>query len=166
MSIFVRRQFAARCGQGSHSQLPDLPIIGYRFTDVSPRNVLKLDADKITSGYMMISANTSFALPLPEGYSSANYLAVVLRGNAICRAVLVDSVLGTSTFLLKGTSGTTKGNHPGVISFQGHVTSVTVNVPVAFDDCLLEYFMYEIPDLTVPGSWQNGSQTIGVITTT
>lgn len=163
MSIFVRRQFAARCGQGNHTALPDLPVINYRFNDVSARNVLKLDNDKITSGYMMISANTSFALPVPEGYDSANKLAVILRARAICKVVVVDPALGTSTFLIKATSGTTKGEHPGVLSFQARVTSVTVSVPLAFDDCLLEYFMYEIPDLTDAVNWQNGSQTTGVL---
>lgn len=163
MSIYVRRQHAARLGQGNKASLPDLGTIIYRLNDVSYRNTLKLSDDKMTSGYMVISANTSFSIPLPEGYTTSNRLAVILRGNAIAKVVLVDPVLGTSSFLLKGTSGTTKGDHPGVISWQSKVTSITVSVPVGYDQCLLEYFLFEIPDMTVESSWQKGSQILGVV---
>ncbi len=164
MSIFVRRQYAAACGQGSHSTLPDCTIFPYRFTDVNPRNTLNLEDDKFTSDYTALTANTSFSIPVPDGYSSANKLGVILRATAITKVVIVDpSALGTSTFLIKATSGTTKGNHPGILAWSGRVTSITVSVPSAFDTSLVQWFLYEIPDLTLASSWKNGYQTLGVV---
>lgn len=163
MSVYIRRQIAVRSGQGSHSTLPDLPIIPYRFNDVSPRNVLKLTDGKWCSDYCTVAANTNYTIPLPASYSSAQKLAWVIRATAICKVTVIDPALGTSKFLIKATSGTTKGNHPGILMGEQRITSINILVPVGFDAPLIDFFLYEVPDLTDADSWRQGVRTLGVV---
>lgn len=166
MTIYVRRQNAARSAEGLVDSLAEGYVFPYRLTDVLPKYVLKLDSGKYTSDYIRLDATDSRVIPLPAAYSSAEKLHCVIRSTAICRVAIVDPLLGSSTFLIKATSGSTKGDHPGILQWQGRVTSITINVPTAFDSALIDYFLFEIPDLTDADSWRTGTQAIGYVGTT
>ncbi len=160
---FLRRQVAVRTVQGIVSALPSGTVFPYRLTDVLPKYVLKLDAGTYSSDTITLNASDSFAIPVPAAYDSANRIACFMRCTARCKVVIVDPELGTSTFLVKSTSGTTDGDHKGILMWQGRVTSITVSIPAAFADCIIDYWLWDIPDLALAASWQNGIQALGVV---
>lgn len=163
MTIHLRRQVAIRTVQGIVDTLPDGTVFPYRLTDVQPNHVLNIGNGLYTSNSIELNASDSYSIPVPSGYSSANKLACILRADSICKVVIVDPSLGTSTFLLKGTQGTTKGDHKGLLMWQGRVTSITVSVPATYDDTIIDYFLWSIPDLTDEASWMYGNQITGVV---
>ncbi len=162
--MYLQRQISAACIEGEELYLADGQKFPYRFSDVLPKYILQIGNGEYTSDYIRLDATDSYAIPLPESYTSASRLSVIIRSNAICRVVVVSPDHGTSTFLLKATNGTTKGDHFGAIMWQGTVTSITVNVPTAFDSALVEYFMFKIPDLADADSWRLGDRALGVVT--
>lgn len=163
MTIHLRRQVAIRTAQGIVDSLPDARVFPYRLTDVDPKYVLNIGNGLYTSNSIELNASDSYTVPVPSAYSSADKLACIFRADSICKVVIVDPALGTSTFLLKGTQGTTKGDHKGLLMWQGRVTSITVSVPATYDDTIIDYFLWSIPDLTDEASWQMGNQIIGVL---
>jgi len=161
--MFLQRQIAAISVDGQHTDLGDGTVVPYKLTDVLPKYVLRLASGATTSNYVRLNANTSYAVPLPASYTVASRLSCIFRANNFCRLVIVSPTHGTSTLLLKSTTGTTKGNHSGMIMWQGDVTSITINVPVGFDPTLIDWCMFQIPDLADADSYRIGSRAIGVV---
>lgn len=161
--MYLRRQDAARCAEGIVDNLAEGYVFPYSLTDVLPKYVLKLESGKFSQDNLRLVASASRTIPLPAGYSSAEKLHCVIRSTAICKVVIVDPVLGSSTHLIKSTSGTTKGDHFGMLQWQGRITSITLSVPATFDTALVDYFLFEIPDLDAPESWRIGTQATGFV---
>lgn len=161
--MYLQRQISASCVEGEKESLADGTRFPYKLTDVLPKYILKLGEGKITSDYIRLDAADSYAIPLPEGYTNTEKLSCIIRSNAICKVVIVSPDHGTSTFLIKGTSGTTDGDHNGMIMWQGTVTSITLSVPTAFDPALIDYFLFEVPDLTSADSYQLGETALGYV---
>ncbi len=160
---YLRRQVAMRTAKGIIEFLPQGTVFPYRLTDVEPKFVLKLASGMYTSNVIQLNASDSYSIPLPSSYSNADQLACFFRADGVTKVVVVDPVLGTSTFLLKGTTGTTKGDHKGILMFQARVTSITVSLAVGADDTNIDYFLWGMPDLTLADSWQQGNYSLGVI---
>jgi len=162
--MYLQRQISAVCTEGEQEYLSNSQKFPYRLADVLPKYVLAIGNGEYTSDYIRLDATDSYVIPLPESYTSSDRLSVIIRSNAICRVVVISPDHGTSTFLLKATNGTTAGDHFGSIMWQGTVTSITVDVPTAFDPALVEYFAFKIPDLTEASSWRLGDRALGVVT--
>lgn len=163
MTIYLRRQNSVRVCEGNVASLSEGYVFPFRLTDVLPKYVLKLANGKYTQNSARLAATESLTVALPAGYDTTEKLACVVRSTETIKAVIVDPDLGTSTHLIKSTSGTTEGNHFGVLQWQGRITSITLSVPTAFDTALVDWFLWEIPDLTDPDSWQIGTQATGVV---
>lgn len=163
MTAYIRRQNSVRVCEGLVQNLSEGYVFPFRLTDVLPKYVLKLEDGKYTQNYVRLAATESVTVALPANYDTDQRLACVIRSTAIVKAVIVDPVLGTSTHLIKSTSGSTKGNHFGVLQWQGRITSITLSVPTAFDTALVDWFLWEIPDLEDPDSWQIGTQATGFV---
>jgi hypothetical protein len=163
MTMHLRRQVAIRTAKGIIDTLPEGHVFPYRLTDVLPKYVLNISNGGYSTNSIELNASDSYTIPLPANYDSANRLACFFRADSICKVVIVDPELGTSTFLLKATQGSTKGDHKGILMWQGRVTSITVSVPATYDDTIIDYFLWNIPDLTLDASWQIGNQALGVI---
>ncbi len=161
--MHLQRQISASCVEGEKDSVADGTKFPYKLVDVLPKYVLNLGAGEYTSDYIGLDGGDTFSVPLPGSYTSASRLSCCFRSTGICRLVIVDSVHGSSTVLLKGTEGLTKGEHRGVIMWQGHITSISLQVP-AGDPIQVDYVLWQIPDLTDPDSWQLGDQAIGYVT--
>lgn len=161
--MFLQRQISAACVEGQKESLADGIKFPYKFSDVLPKYVLQIGEGEFTSDYIRLDATDSYSVPLPVSYSNTGILSCIIRSTARCRVVIVSPDHGTSTFLLKACSGTTDGDHSGALMWQGTVTSITVNVPTAFDSALVDYFLFKVPDLTLAASWRLGNRALGVI---
>jgi hypothetical protein len=163
MSTYLRRQISARVVDGTKESLADGTVFSYRLSDVLPKYVLKLANGKYQNAYFALDASDSYVMPLPPEYDTTQKLSVTIKATAVCKVVIVDPDLGTSTFLLKGSSGDTDGDHSGVLMWQGRVTSITISVAAAGETTEIDVFMFEIPDTEVAASWRTGSQAIGYV---
>lgn len=161
--MFLLRQIAATLCEGEVDSIADGPRQPYKYVDSLPKYVMQIGDGKVGSDYIRLDATDSYVIPLPENYDTTQKLSVIVRSNAICKLVIVDPDLGTSTLLLKGCNGETDGDHFGMIMWQGRVSSITVSVPTAFDPALIEYFIYEVPDLNVAASYRIGERAIGYV---
>jgi hypothetical protein len=161
--MYLRRQIAVRVCNDIVDSLAEGTVFTYSLSDVLPKYVLKLASGKVIQDYIDLDAGESFSLPLPANYDTDEKLCVTIRSNERIKVVVVDPDLGTSTHLVMASSGTTDGDHEGILMWQGRVTSITVSVPATFDTAQIEFFMWEIPDLTIPASWRTGSQAIGYV---
>lgn len=163
--MYIQRQIGASLVEGQKASLPDGTVFPFKLIDVLPKYVLSLANGKFTSDYVNIASGGSFTVPLPHDYSSNNRLSCIFRSIPSCRLSLVSAAVGgTSVFLIKGSSGTNKGNHEGILMFQDFVGSITLNVPVAFAaSARVDYFLWEIPDLDDPDSYRIGERAIGVV---
>jgi hypothetical protein len=162
--MFLQRQISASCVLGEFDSLADATKFPYKLVDVLPKYILNLEPGKFTSDYIDLDATDTFSVPLPTNYTTGERLSCVFRSNNICKLVIVSPDHGTSTFLLKSTSSAAQGDHKGIIMWQGSVTSITVSVPATFDPALIEYFIWEIPDLSLASSWKLGDMAIGYVT--
>jgi len=163
MTVHLRRQIAIRTAKGILDGLPDATVFPYRLTDVLPKFVLNLSNGSYSANTIEMNATDSYVVPLPVNYDSANRISCFFRTTSPIKVVIVDPELGTSTHLIKATNGTTKGDHYGILMWQGRVTSITVSVPATFADAEIDYFLFNIPDLTLDASWQIGNQALGVV---
>lgn len=159
--MYIQRQISAVVGQGQVETLPELSVFPFKMRDVLPKFSLVVGDGEYTSGQIRLDASDSYSVPLPAGYSNTARLSCIFRANSVCKVVIVSPDHGTSTILLKGTNGTTNGEHHGILMWQGTVTSITVSVAAAGDSTLIDYFLFEIPDLTDPDSWRLGARAIG-----
>lgn len=161
---FFQRQISAIDAEGQLDGVPDAVNVPYRLVDVLPKYILKLGEGTYTSDYIRLNANTTFTVPLPAGYTNTSRLGCIFRSNDRCRLTVVSPDHGTSVFLLKSTNGSTDGDHSGIIMWQGTVTSIIVNVPTALvNPALIEYFLYQIPDLADADSYRLGEVALGVV---
>lgn len=161
--MFLQRQIAATTVEGEKTYLADGTKVPYKLTDVLPKYALKLGEGKYASSYIGLDDGDSYVAQLPEGYASTEMLSCIIRSQSIVKVVIVSPDHGTSTFLLKGTNGTTNGDHPGLLMWQGTVTSITISSPTGAGAALVDYFFFEIPDLTSADSWRLGNRALGVI---
>lgn len=163
MTTYFRRQIAARSVDGLKDYLSEGKVFSYRLSDVDPKYVLKLANGKHIQNYISLDATESYALPLPPNYDTTQKLHCTIKATERCKVVVVDPDLGTSTFILMASSGSTDGDHEGLLMWQGRVTSITVSVPAAFDTALINYSIWEIPDTEDPDNWRIGVQATGVV---
>lgn len=154
------RQLNARLLEGEQTNVAGSRRIPFKLTDVSPSVVLKLgDGECIHDSYNF-STGTSFVVPLPVSYTSADQLQVFLQATKTCKVVIVSPVEGTSTIILYGTDSSTDGDHFGVLSFTQRITSITITS--AQSNVQVNYSLFKLPDLSLAASFRDGSLTTGV----
>lgn len=162
--MYIQRQIAMTVGEGQKTTLPDMRDIYYRMTDVQPKYALNIANGEYSSDKIRLDASDSYTVQLPENYTNASRLhCCFVVKQADCKAVIVSPDHGTSTVLLKATTGTTNGEHAGVLMFSGTVTSIVLSVDAGADSSLIEYFLYKIPDLSLAASWRIGSRAVGSV---
>lgn len=153
---FVRRNLTACIVDGARKQVSDGTDVLWRTLDVKPSVALRIDDSKLTLNKFSLAASGSYVLQLPPGYSSAERLAVVLTVVGVVQAVIVSPAVSTSTQLIASIDG-----QAGILSFQERVTSITLSNPTASTTAYGEYCVFEIPDLTSPDAYRDGTRTIG-----
>lgn len=166
MSGFLRRQVAAKLALGEQTQIADAATFLWQIRDVLPKYILKLAAGKWSYGKDLLAQSGTAALPLPSDYDSANRLFVAVRATAYSKVTVVSPAHTTGSIMLMGTTGSTTGNHDGLAVFQERITSVTFAIPSTGQggaDTEIEWFFFEIPDLTDPDSWRDGDRALGVV---
>ena len=155
---YARRQFAMTVVDGDQDTLidasGDVPL--YQSVDVNPRMVLKL-ADGGYAGYMTsIASAATHTVQLPNSYTSASRLFFTMKSSVTAKVVVTSPDHSTSTVLVS-----VVGTDPGVFSFCGTVTAITVNIPgAAASD--VEFLCWTMPDITLAEGWRQGEQSTGV----
>lgn len=168
--MFVLRQVTARLTAGLVQALGDVVTYPFRWIDVPRRMVLKLVGDgRMESDYVVLIPSATKTITLPNGYTAGVTLAnggkrlrCSFRSNDVVRLVIVSPDQGTSTILVKGTNGTTNGNHDGYLVFTGTITSISIQAPATnAADVEVEYMLYELPDLTTSAAYRDGTLAFG-----
>lgn len=161
--MHIQRQISVVSTDGINTSVADTEQFSYRLVDVLPKYILNVGPGEFTSNYVGIAAGGSYSIPLPAGYDSAERLNVVIRSQLICKIVIVHPVHGSSSFLVKSTESLAAGDHKGVFQWQGRVSSITVSVPSPSDLNLIDWFIWQIPDLDSPSSYMIGHQATGTV---
>lgn len=159
--MYILRQIQASLAEGQIDSLAEATRFPWRMRDILPKYVLKIDDGLYASGYQLVD-NTAFAIPLPEDYSSSDRLYCAIRAEGIIRATIVSPTHGTVKFLIKGTTGTTDGDHPGLLIWCGDVTSITMDTSSGAVLTPIEWFLWRLPDLTDADSYRIGQLALGV----
>lgn len=164
VTTYIQRQIAAFLARGDVDAMADATKFASRIRDVRPSTILKLDDGKWSSQALTLNASDSYVVQLPSDYSSANKLHGVFtfsQGGGKVKAVVVSPELtGTSTQLLYSETGR------GLWIFQQRVTSITLSLAAAQSDAILEYFLFEMPDLADADSYRDGDRTLGYVSGT
>jgi hypothetical protein len=160
--MFLLRQISARLLDGEQETVGSSRNIQLRVNDVLPSTILRLEDGDCKSESVVLNASDTYAVPLPQNYASTDLLQVFLKTNVVIKVTVVSPDEGTSNYLVKGTEGTTDGEHEGILCFTGTVTSITITIPSGSNDAQVDFAMFKLPDLTLNASYRSGSQTTGV----
>ena len=148
--MYILRQFSALLAQGNVA-VDEFSLPVYQSYDVSPTIKPKLDAGKNAGDYITIAASGSYTVQLPDEYTSAERLFVLISAAGIIRCVIVSPAHATSTILIKGEDS----DRPGVYGCCERITSITLSNPTAAA-VLVQVSLFELPDLTLSSSFSNG----------
>lgn len=159
--MYILRQFQASLADGERSAMAEATRFTWRLRDILPKYTLSIASGLYSNGYQLVD-DTSFAVPLPEDYDTANRLYYALRAEGIVKATVVSPTHGTSTFLIKGTTGTTNGDHHGLLIGVGDITSITLVTSASSVTTPVEWFFFSLPDLTDADSFRLGQLALGV----
>lgn len=155
--MLVLRQLATHVVEGAVTDMATAPNYEFQFVDVHPRFILKLAAGKLVNDYTTLDASASFTIPLPNAYSSANRLFVMLRSNKTLKVTTVSPAHATSVVMLKAGAAATQN---GIYTFVDRVTSITLLNPQA-TVAKVEWFCFEYPDITKASGWRDGDFALG-----
>lgn len=162
MSSFLFRQISMMLARGDVAAIADAETFPYRQRDVKPSTVLKIDSGLRCGQALSLAAAGTYTVQLPDDYDTAQKLHGIFVTNGIIRAVTTSPELtGTSTQLIKGTAADGRGTW----TFQQRITSIVLSNPTAAV-VLVEYMLFQLPDLAVQESYRDGCRTIGYVTTT
>lgn len=160
--MFVLRQIQANLARGEASEIARATVFPFRMRDIAPKYALQIGDDELEHGNARITFGTTYTMVLPNGYANTARLFVALKTNAILKATVTSPDHGTSNFLIQASTGPIFGEHPGLLIWDGSVTSIVITNPVTGSVALLEWAMHEIPDLTLAASFQGGQLALGV----
>lgn len=160
MTVYLQRQFAGWLAPGNDEDPVTYPPQSrvWDLRDVYPSNVLQIDQGLQNSFETTIATLGSLTVALPQLYVSTEKLFVLIRGNKLLKVVTVIPVAGTSSALLRPGLDTDQN---GVHCFCSRVTSITITNPSA-DTATVQYFLFQMPDLSLAASWEQGYQVTGV----
>lgn len=153
----ILRQINLMLASGDLDEASMVQIPAWKGQDVQPKYILVVGSGDQTAGYASLDGSTSHTIPLPEGYSSANRLAVALKAYGQVRVTIASPAHANSVFTLNGS--TTVG---APVVYNGRVTSITVTTPSS-TDVKVAYFLFELPDLTDRDSFRGGVYNFGSI---
>ncbi len=163
MNNFIKRQFSGFLGTGDTSL--DTNTYGpfdkpWVTQDVYPSNILRLESGKFISVSVTVPAGmvTEYTCILPSSYDTTKRLSFTLKTDQNLRIKVVSPSHADSTGLIYAPI-----DQFGLYVLSERITSIKIET-VAFEDALVEYFAFEVPDLTVEGSWLFGTQTVGIVT--
>lgn len=163
MSFFVQRQYSGFVGDGSSTDPTTYSKQSrlWELQDVYPSKILKL-ADGLYIANQAQVAGASFqtyAVPLPGSYSSTNRLCFALKTDQNIKVSFTSPDNPASAVIVYAPSG-----QYGFYSCCQTVTSISIVVPGA-TAANISYVAYQLPDLSLTGSWRDGYQTVGIVTT-
>jgi hypothetical protein len=161
VTTYIQRQLGAFLARGDVDAMSEAQQFAFRLRDARPSTILKVDDGKWTSQALTLNASDSYVVQLPSDYASANRLHgvfTVSQGGGKVKAVVVSPELtGTSTQLIYSETGR------GLWVFQQRITSITLSLAAAQDDAVIEYFLFELPDLADADSYRDGNRTLGYV---
>ena len=162
MTEYVQRQITGSLCLGDASTLAQFDPSRnlWSHLDVRPSTIMKLESGKHSSGTLTLPATTGSAvIPLPQDYDTAERCAVFIFSDLTVKVVTVSPAHSTSTGLIKAGAA---ADQPGMMSWVGRVTSVTVSNANA-TAATVKYLVWEYPtDITDNDAWRDGAQTTGV----
>ena len=154
--MFALRQLAAFLADGAESDMSAIPEFVFQLVDVNPRFILRLKDDGRASGDLATATagGGSFALQLPQNYDPANRLCVLLSSSKTIEVTIV-AVSGTYRVMVRAGFA-----QLGLLAFSDYITSITV-LNAGASDALIEWLLYELPDITTVDGWRDGAIALG-----
>ncbi len=160
-NVFVQRQFNGFLGEGDTTNpvTVGLPSMLWQNVDVTPSTILQLDPGSFSTGTAGVNASLSsvYTIPLPASYVSTSRLSFTMKTDQNIRVSVVSPDHPDSTVLVY-----VPDDGYGFYSVVETVTSINV-VNLGDTDAIIEFACFTCPDLTAVGSWRDGYQTLGVV---
>ena len=158
--MLVKREFHVELFNGNVSALQGASQIGSSgklldITESSP--VRTVIAHGSAFGVGVLAANATKALSLPQGYTSADLLFVMIRVNGAVNVVTVDASSSSSTVAMIGSQ-----TQWGVFCSTDYLSSVSL-VSKNSSQVYYEYSFVDLPDITNESSFY-GLQSTGGFT--
>lgn len=163
--MLVERQNNFMLAKDYPVDIVDAKKWAWMLRDIEPRNKLKIASGLYLSGSALLTGSQTDTLQLPEAYDGVSPLAFSLVASfPVLVQVTTNPSIVSAPIYVFGTNTTTEGEHYGHCCFQQtNVTAITVTNLVGANLAQIAWVMYQIPTLTSPNSWKDGSQTIGAV---
>lgn len=154
--MILHRNFGFQVAEGNieDDQYFD-PI--YSFFDTVERRKLVLAAGKFSGDTILIAATTgSEALELPSSYDATKKIMVFIKANGSLDLSADQTSFGSGFFVVHGEAA-----RPGICYFMMDKLTAATLYNYSASDVQVEYFMYELPDITDPDSFLGGAYAFG-----
>ncbi len=151
MSSIVERKYSTRIFQGSLTGDFSADTEVARLSDKSePRQVI---ATAVATHAGQLGASESYDVPLPNDYTNASYLQVMVWSEAIVRVITTGPDHDSSTTLLYGSTA-----QPGVHSMVQKVSTLTIENTTAAE-VEFWYALVQLPDISDEDNFRGISST-------
>jgi hypothetical protein len=157
VTIFLSRQIAASFYRGNIADINGAEMPEWNLNDVYAKYKLALGDGECTGGYIPLAASASTTLALPDDYTSASRLGVMILTSGNARVTVASPDHANSIAVLRGSGGA-----PGVFSVTDTVTSITIVNPTSAI-IFVDYLLYKLPDLTDVDSYRGGLYNYGSV---
>ncbi len=163
MSTYIQRQFSGFLAPGTVTDSSTVSVAAKEWEqqDVYPSTVLKVDTGKYSSTQATVLAwlAETHTVDLPSSYTPGTRMNFTLRTDQPLKITVTSPDHPASETMVYAPSG-----QYGFYSVVETITSIDI-VNVSAYDAVIEYFCFEYPDLDDAGSYRDGYQTLGVIST-
>lgn len=150
------RQYFMRTVAGDYDSLKSTAMLGPTASLKDGPQDVRLYIESHAGQDIVVAANTSVSISLPEDYTNADQLFVLALVEGTLRFVVTSPLHAASTALVKGTAAT-----PGSYSITGRVTALTISNPSLTDNARLKYMLVPLPDLNLASSYFGGNLITG-----
>jgi hypothetical protein len=158
----ILRQVSMILAKGQLTTPAQAADVRQRWRDVPSKLALSVADGKYDQGAALIS--TVQTIPLPNAYTAGQrlYCAFSVGGSDPVKITVVSPDHGASVYLLKGSNDAVNGYRTRPLVWVGTVTSITAVNAGAATLIPLDWFMFELPDLTLAASYRIGQLALGV----
>lgn len=163
--MYVQRQISAFLGNSDATDPVEYGIGDriWSMQDVYPSKIMIVNSGGYSVNEFVVAASGTFALDLPQSYTSSQKLAVYIWAAQTVKVTTLRPGTTTSVVLIRAGTASDSG---GFFAVTGRITAISVVNPSSTATATVQYFCYQYPsDISVAAAWRDGAQTIGTAPT-
>ena len=159
--MLLLRQIGSTLTGGAQTELYGTADYNEQVTDVNSRYILRLAGPgKVSNDRTVIApGGTNVTIPLPQNYDETKRLYVAVASDQVVQVFFNSPVFGAGSFLVNPGASS---DQQGIAAFLGLTASLSVSNNGEID-ATVEWFLFELPDITTPAGWRDGALATGVL---